>query len=76
MENEVARAGSSVTVLVPTKSDAEVAGAIRTDVLEKLEALCKTINQAKSDGFVVGFQFSEDGLGRQFIGKLVIAKHF
>lgn len=62
--------------MVPNKPDTEVADEIRKEITRKLDDVCATIAAAKERGFMVGFQLTQDGLGRQVIASLTIAKHF
>lgn len=75
ISGDVGRLGG-VLNLITTKPDAEIAAEIRADITTSLEAMCKRMDKAKADGFIVQFQLAADGLGRQFISNLIVAKTF
>lgn len=65
-----------VVRIVPGKSDADVAAAIKAGVLLKLTDLCKIVDEANAAGFQVGFGIGHGPLGKQMITQLIVAKHF
>lgn len=63
-----------IATLVPNRSDKEVAEEIKTDILTKIQDLCKVMDDAKEKGFMVQFNLGLDWRQRNTIQNLVIAK--
>ena len=50
--------------LVPTKTDAELASALRCDLADPINELCALIDRAKANGLTVNFNIAPDPYGR------------
>lgn len=74
--NEHAQVGGTLTKLVPTKPEAEIAAELKKRVHAKLEELCLILNEAVDGGFQVAYGTGASPMGRQIETQVVVMKHF
>jgi hypothetical protein len=62
--------------LVPTLSDADVAGDLKRRLVEALASVLTICDEADAKGFTLGFSSGKGPLGKHVITQLIVAKHF
>ena len=63
-----------LSIVSTGKSETEVATELKARLRTELEAICKTMNEARSHGMQLSFNIGIDGFGRQVITALEATK--
>lgn len=64
-----------VPILVPTKSDADIAAELKKEAEASLLAVCDVLDRANRAGFVISFAIGVIP-GRNVLQNLTVAKHY
>jgi hypothetical protein len=76
MENQNSNQSNKLAMLVPTKSDVELAEDHKQAIVEASQSLMKAMSAAKRDGFITQINFGEDGFKNIIIHQFLLLKQF